>query len=665
MGSREMDRHDQESSTHLLDDEKLAHEMGDGEMASPDSYQSSWSNQSSYFSSFGRRLTRKHYFLALALLLVITLFLANPYHPIVDVRRLQSTEEGSDSHQHVISISLAPSASTKIQTITSITEATKTVEREVQVTEKHTTTQTEKAKAKPTSDPEDADAEKSTDKSTQKSSEKTSHKASSEDSEGEDKHVQKGKPHDKDKSGKSSEASKDESSEKSEEKAEDEEDESVEEEKDEKDKDDKDEPDGGKSGIVDYCTTWPLNSKGQLKQTQKPVSSMKLKSYAPEGGWKKPEGLKVVAMVFYGRKRNVDILDCYLRQNLASYGGYLDEVWFMVHTTIKDDVEWLRDFVEAEQEYKFMDLGRCTTDDYGCIWEYPNEDDTMYLKIDDDILYIHHDAIPQLIHTRLAQPHPFAVSAQLVNSPVTAIQQYHYGAIHPFLPDPKTRNYREPSVTWKPSEMGLYPPATRPIEGSPLDVESPYRGHHWLLLSNSSKNTEGLTRTPMGAYNKNPGGDDIAFGPTWKSWGAAAQQLYSLLYNLELNQMDRYFFGRPIDYRDPGDPPNTYSGPGGEQLFDMQYIRYNLNFLAMWGRDIKAGLPIHDDELEFTAEIPARLKRPFVIDTRSVVAHQSFFTQSKGIGSTDLMDRWRAFANENVCAADNQKTPFDYPCDDF
>ncbi|OTA62769.1 hypothetical protein K449DRAFT_433684 [Hypoxylon sp. EC38] len=32
-----------------------------------------------------------------------------------------------------------------------------------------------------------------------------------------------------------------------------------------------------------------------------------------------------------GRKRNVDILDCYLRQNLVSNGGYLDEVSLCAH----------------------------------------------------------------------------------------------------------------------------------------------------------------------------------------------------------------------------------------------------------------------------------------------------------------------------------------------
>ena len=138
----------------------------------------------------------------------------------------------------------------------------------------------------------------------------------------------------------------------------------------------------------EFCTTWPVDEDGKYHREMEtsPERQLHLDSFAPEGGWKKPEGLSVVGMIFYGRKRNVDILDCYLRQNLASNGGYLDEVWFMVHTENKQDVDWLRDLVKDEPDYKYIDLGNRTTDYYGYMWEYPVEDDTIYVKIDDDVV---------------------------------------------------------------------------------------------------------------------------------------------------------------------------------------------------------------------------------------------------------------------------------------
>jgi hypothetical protein len=48
----------------------------------------------------------------------------------------------------------------------------------------------------------------------------------------------------------------------------------------------------------------------------------------------KPEGLKVIALVFFGRVDRISILDCYLRQNLVLNGGWLDEVIFVVNAHI-------------------------------------------------------------------------------------------------------------------------------------------------------------------------------------------------------------------------------------------------------------------------------------------------------------------------------------------
>lgn len=147
------------------------------------------------------------------------------------------------------------------------------------------------------------------------------------------------------------------------------------------------------SNESEFCTTWPVDKLGRYEaKTIAAEQRHKLTSHAPAGGWKKPAGLKIVAMVFFGRKRNVDILDCYLRQNLASNGGYLDEIRFMVKTTNKDDIEWLRAFVKTVDGYEYQDLDLCTTaHGYGCIWEYADEDDTLYVKIDDDIVSVSPD----------------------------------------------------------------------------------------------------------------------------------------------------------------------------------------------------------------------------------------------------------------------------------
>ncbi|KAK6952664.1 hypothetical protein Daesc_004955 [Daldinia eschscholtzii] len=420
-----------------------------------------------------------------------------------------------------------------------------------------------------------------------------------------------------------------------------------------------------------YCTTWPVGENGEYKpKGASRANKIKTDSIAPKGGWKKPAGIKVIGMVFYGRKRYVDILDCYLQQNLASNGGYFDEVWFMAHTKDEDDVAWIEDLVKKTPGYKIVGKDKCEGESYKCLWTYAVEDKTIYVKIDDDIVYIHPDAIPQLVHTRIALPHPYAISSNLVNSPVTGMEQYHYGAIHPFLPDPSSTPSFHAAETWRPSEKKRYPKDQLVDEYKVMDMEPSYRGHPWLLISDDHYD---LLKTPMGKYDQNRGSDPIAFGLAWKSWAIGAQQQYSLLYNLEQNKMQRYFFGRNIRYPENALGPNASaiilpkgSGPGGEQTYDTGYNRYNLNFCAVWGSDIRDQLPIKDDdEQDITSDIPRRIGRPFVIDTRSVVGHFSFFTQKDGINKSDLLDRWRAFANEAVCPAKNQKKPWDLMCPDF
>ena len=86
-----------------------------------------------------------------------------------------------------------------------------------------------------------------------------------------------------------------------------------------------------------------------------------------------------------GRPRFVNILDCYLRRNLVSQGGYLDEVRFMVNTKHKIDLKWLDDFVKTEPLYKKVQ-GGAGDNAFDNIWSHLQEDKTMYVKIDDDVV---------------------------------------------------------------------------------------------------------------------------------------------------------------------------------------------------------------------------------------------------------------------------------------
>lgn len=218
---------------------------------------------------------------------------------------------------------------------------------------------------------------------------------------------------------------------------------------------------------------------------------------------------------------------------------------------------------------------------------------------------------------------------------------YFSGAIHAFLPElERTTKRQRPS--WRTSELPGHQDEAGMV--TTKEITSPYQGHRWLPIRGPRPLLQ--SKTPIGqSINM----DGVRFyDDFFAHWAPAAQQHFSLLHNIETGQMERYWFGQ-----DAG-------------LYDTQFIRYNLNFYAVWGRDIKAQLPIaNDDEQELTVTIPQRTGRPHMIDLGAVVAHFQFNTQSEGVLSTDLLDRFRAYANEMVCTARNQKLPRDSTCPGF
>lgn len=99
--------------------------------------------------------------------------------------------------------------------------------------------------------------------------------------------------------------------------------------------------------------------------------------------WSKPEDFKIVGLIFFGRPPVVAILDCYLKKNLVTNGGWLDEVHFVVNTEREEDIAYLDVLVEGEELYKKIVISRLG---YNEVWEEGVQRGNMYIKIDDDIV---------------------------------------------------------------------------------------------------------------------------------------------------------------------------------------------------------------------------------------------------------------------------------------
>lgn len=354
----------------------------------------------------------------------------------------------------------------------------------------------------------------------------------------------------------------------------------------------------------------------------------------------KPSGLRVVGVIFYGRRDRSSILECYLRQNLVSSGGWLDEVVWAANTDNVDDLEWLNRVVEASNgDYKIV---RMEEKGYGNVYEASfTERDAVYVKIDDDVVFIEPQAIAKAVTTLINNPHALMISANVANSPALGWWHYHTDAAQSFKPE--LNPYKKAIATrgngeWKTSELpswdGDWAQDFTKFDNFAeyFNVERPedIPKHRWLPTRNESDHD---------MYTSSVAATDAEGGPHLMNWQIGAQNHYSFFANLENGELGKYYLSK--DY-------------GKGTIWHMRGNRLSINFIIMQGADVLdymdmiTGHPQGDDEHQLTVEMPRVLNRPVLVESQAIVSHFSYGPQ-RYLDKTDIMERYFNYANENVC----------------
>ena len=140
------------------------------------------------------------------------------------------------------------------------------------------------------------------------------------------------------------------------------------------------------------------------------------------------EKLNISALVFYGRRQYVEILSCYLEKNLVENGGLLSEVIFVLKTNNKNDVSYLHQLVA--QHPNVYSIKKASNLGWTFDTHYRNLDpNRYYVKMDDDILYIHPNAIESMLAAKLDNPAAMFISANVINHPDFGVLHLHLGAL--------------------------------------------------------------------------------------------------------------------------------------------------------------------------------------------------------------------------------------------
>jgi hypothetical protein len=327
----------------------------------------------------------------------------------------------------------------------------------------------------------------------------------------------------------------------------------------------------------------------------------------PELSIHKPQGIKVIGLVFYGRRSRASILDCYLRRNLASSGGWLDEVIWGVNTDNAEDLAYLEQVLVATAGYRKVELKHRS---YYDLWETSLQRGNIYVKIDDDVVYMEDDAIPLIVDALVTNPEAMMISSNIINSPKLSWLQYRTGAILPYLPEIEKRPNKLSTVSnpiWRPSELPNWiEPRGFHIPEAIEDFYTYFRGlmyradveegtdhlppHRWLPVTGPGA----ISKTPIIHTEFRNGGKGLF------NWAIAAQEHYSFFEHLEHDRKYMYFLLHG-------------SGLPTDGLWDQTGERISINLIALRGElvlDNLEKMAAHgDDEGYLTEVLPAQVNK--------------------------------------------------------
>lgn len=307
--------------------------------------------------------------------------------------------------------------------------------------------------------------------------------------------------------------------------------------------------------------------------------------------------VKIYALVYYGRRSYVDILNAYLERDLRVNGGILDGVIFAMVKYTMEDLNYLA-MLTRRNPGRYIIPWEMEGGAWDVIWRLANEPGAYYIKIDDDVTYIADGAIAEMIREKRRGRFLF-VSANVVNHGIlSAVHQEVSSIPHLVKPDiPEGRDIMEQKLgPWQ--------------HKGDVMTDPRFRIEHTFYSD-----------------------------CVWRRWDCAALVHEALLWRLENNSSCLFDFGI-FDFH----------AHGYETMNDGigRSIDWNDNFFA-WKYedfdDIDWDGVANDDEREMSTLHPKRRQEHAGALGSAIIAHWTFSVQEKGLlANTTLLERYRARA---------------------
>ncbi|CAJ1334780.1 unnamed protein product [Effrenium voratum] len=324
---------------------------------------------------------------------------------------------------------------------------------------------------------------------------------------------------------------------------------------------------------------------------------------------------RVVLVVFSGRWDRLRILMRYLRRDLRSAGGVVDKIIFALWQVTAKDLTYLRELADAAvEDFELVDFSEQrwgparlgadpATNRMVQLYQSLNESGTVYVKVDDDVVYVAEHAIANLVRERLRQRCLF-VSANVVNHAIMSAVHQDRGAHRAFFPPARQRKNPSLRLPWKKlGEINMSPDFT--IERFPASRCVVERWDCAALVHESF-----LDRAADGTW--------CIFDFGWLDFNRAGYREHKYIHR----------------------------SPSVNKDYWTQGARWSTNFFAFMAEDLE-GVNWNnvygkgDDEEEFTGPHAERRDRHSCAVGSALVVHFSYGSQEEGLMSyTNLLKRY-------------------------
>lgn len=316
------------------------------------------------------------------------------------------------------------------------------------------------------------------------------------------------------------------------------------------------------------------------------------------------ESQRVEVIVVYGRMERVKILHRYLARNLRINGGVVDRVNFVIFNAKQKDLDFLKLLIQENSGAYFHP--KVTGKRLAKIYSICQDPQTIYVKIDDDTVYLADEAIPNMVRERM-RDRCGLVSANVVNHAILSAVHQDIGAIRNFFPpeDPEHDvNKFHSGADWRNTSW--------------------FRSDEHLALSAISKESQSQC--------------------VWALWECGAWMHESFLSRLADETDCAYDFGWH-DFHAHG-----YGTQRGKRFVPLPYSRWSINVIAFKVEDVaqaSADGLAEDDEAELSVVVPNRIGKRSCAVGKAIAVHFSYSRQNDGIEEyTNLLARYEALSSE-------------------